>query len=291
MFHVNFNHHYFIFIILIIFISNTVGEFENAFKLSEQQFEQQYGSPKPNQNERLILHCRTGARSAKAGVIAEKLGYKNVENYVGSALEWFDVNAKRYEGASSTIHDYFKFEEQQKRQEKRARSGGLDGDMSLTDNSAASATSTSTATTTTKQTAISDIQEPNIEWDSDPKLKQVFDEFQLQKQHQQKRDTPSPIFLEIYNRTKQLIQQKHGGSSLTAVSKNEVKRALEKAHDEIYAQVKQETAASQHKLNAHVDQLAKQKYPNRSVQSLSASEIAPLRAQAVKELEKQEFSK
>lgn len=38
--------------------------------------------------EELILHCRSGVRSAQAGLFLESMGYKNVKNLVGGMLDW-----------------------------------------------------------------------------------------------------------------------------------------------------------------------------------------------------------
>ena len=38
--------------------------------------------------EELILHCRSGVRSAQAGLFLEAMGYSNVKNLVGGMLDW-----------------------------------------------------------------------------------------------------------------------------------------------------------------------------------------------------------
>jgi rhodanese-related sulfurtransferase len=72
-------------------------EFEEALELPEKDFEKKYGFPKMKKAEVLIVHCRTGGRSAVAAAIAEKRGYQ-VRNFLGSIWEWatIDPNVKRY---------------------------------------------------------------------------------------------------------------------------------------------------------------------------------------------------
>lgn len=72
-------------------------EFEEALELPEKDFEKKYGFPKMKKAEVLIVHCRTGGRSAVAAAIAEKRGYQ-VRNFLGSIWEWatIDQNVKRY---------------------------------------------------------------------------------------------------------------------------------------------------------------------------------------------------
>ena len=80
-----------------------MGEIETALKLKDEAFKAKYGFVKFPTNKRLIFSCRSGiihcvtsdlfafigARSQKACEIATQLGYSNVNNYRGSANEWF----------------------------------------------------------------------------------------------------------------------------------------------------------------------------------------------------------
>jgi rhodanese-related sulfurtransferase len=38
--------------------------------------------------EELIIHCRSGKRSAQAGLILETMGFTNIKNLVGGAIAW-----------------------------------------------------------------------------------------------------------------------------------------------------------------------------------------------------------
>src|SRR5690349_17610263 len=39
-------------------------------------------------DEEIIVHCRSGARSASAKALLEQSGFKNVRNLLGGMLEW-----------------------------------------------------------------------------------------------------------------------------------------------------------------------------------------------------------
>jgi rhodanese-related sulfurtransferase len=41
-------------------------------------------------NDELIVHCRSGKRSAQACLFLETMGYANCKNLVGGILEWQD---------------------------------------------------------------------------------------------------------------------------------------------------------------------------------------------------------
>lgn len=52
-----------------------VGELTDALNLSEEQFEQTYGRPKPTKSTQIIFYCQIGVRSGKATLTAAELGY------------------------------------------------------------------------------------------------------------------------------------------------------------------------------------------------------------------------
>lgn len=45
-------------------------------------------------NDELIVHCRSGKRSAQAGLMLETLGFQNVKNLVGGVLAWQELEKK-----------------------------------------------------------------------------------------------------------------------------------------------------------------------------------------------------
>ncbi|XP_053684044.1 rhodanese domain-containing protein CG4456-like isoform X1 [Sabethes cyaneus] len=61
-------------------------------KLSPDAFEAKYGRKKPAVNDPVIFSCRSGVRAGEAANQADKLGFKNVKNYVGSWLEYAQKN-------------------------------------------------------------------------------------------------------------------------------------------------------------------------------------------------------
>ena len=55
---------------------------------SEEQFQKLFNKNKPDLNTHLIFYCQIGKRSDRAGQMALQLGYKNVQNYLGSWAEY-----------------------------------------------------------------------------------------------------------------------------------------------------------------------------------------------------------
>ncbi len=43
-------------------------------------------------DKEIVVHCRSGARSANAQQIMQKAGFKNVRNLLGGALAWQEKN-------------------------------------------------------------------------------------------------------------------------------------------------------------------------------------------------------
>ncbi len=44
--------------------------------------------------EELIIHCRSGKRSAQAALFLDMLGFKNTKNLTGGILAWQEMNGK-----------------------------------------------------------------------------------------------------------------------------------------------------------------------------------------------------
>lgn len=66
-------------------------ELDEALLLDSKSFEKRYGASKLEKEEQIIFSCKSGVRSEAACSIASQLGFKNVKNYSGSAMEWFDL--------------------------------------------------------------------------------------------------------------------------------------------------------------------------------------------------------
>ncbi|XP_055628377.1 rhodanese domain-containing protein CG4456-like isoform X2 [Toxorhynchites rutilus septentrionalis] len=68
---------------------NTVSD---ELKLSPEAFQEKYGRKKPGNDDPVIFSCRSGVRAGLAANEADKLGFKNVKNYVGSWTEYAEKN-------------------------------------------------------------------------------------------------------------------------------------------------------------------------------------------------------
>jgi len=64
---------------------------KNAFRMSEEAFEEEFGFKKPEMDETLVFTCAAGIRSSAAAQMAAMAGYSNLVNYSGGANEWFSV--------------------------------------------------------------------------------------------------------------------------------------------------------------------------------------------------------
>lgn len=63
-------------------------EMFEAFHMTPEQFEEQYGFPKPKPEETVIFYCQYGARSLMAAQILSWLGYENVLHFRDGYHEW-----------------------------------------------------------------------------------------------------------------------------------------------------------------------------------------------------------
>ncbi|RCK63442.1 Thiosulfate sulfurtransferase RDL2, mitochondrial [Candida viswanathii] len=59
-----------------------------ALDLSEDDFQENFGFPKPSTDKELIFYCLGGVRSTAAEELANTFGYKKRGNYVGSWEDW-----------------------------------------------------------------------------------------------------------------------------------------------------------------------------------------------------------
>ncbi|XP_011053061.1 PREDICTED: uncharacterized protein LOC105145304 isoform X2 [Acromyrmex echinatior] len=65
--------------------NDVVKEFK---ELSEEDFEEKYGKPKPTKDTKIIFSCRSGNRSERVQKQIQELGYKQVFNFEGGWEEW-----------------------------------------------------------------------------------------------------------------------------------------------------------------------------------------------------------
>ncbi|KAK9455131.1 Rhodanese-like domain-containing protein [Dipodascopsis uninucleata] len=62
----------------------------HALSLSEEQFEEQFGFPKPSKEKELIFYCLGGVRSNFAQELAGSFGYQKRGDYSGSWEDWIE---------------------------------------------------------------------------------------------------------------------------------------------------------------------------------------------------------
>lgn len=77
---------------------------EEELKLDANQFESKYERPKPSLDTPIIFSCRSGYRAGTAASIADKLGFKNIKNYVGSWLDYAERNGLTLEPAENKFY-------------------------------------------------------------------------------------------------------------------------------------------------------------------------------------------
>jgi rhodanese-related sulfurtransferase len=62
--------------------------------LSETDFEERFGFPKPKVDTPVLFYCRAGVRSKASATLARQAGFSNVIEYRGSWLDWADNGGK-----------------------------------------------------------------------------------------------------------------------------------------------------------------------------------------------------
>ncbi|KAJ8985645.1 hypothetical protein NQ317_015141 [Molorchus minor] len=68
---------------------DTVADLENVLKtMSHEEFRKKYGMEKPNFDKPIVFSCMKGIRSADAQSISQRLGYRDVKNYLGGWVDW-----------------------------------------------------------------------------------------------------------------------------------------------------------------------------------------------------------
>ncbi|KAL2189532.1 Rhodanese-like protein [Thermothelomyces heterothallicus CBS 203.75] len=60
----------------------------DSFFISEEEFEDRYGYPRPARDAEVVFYCRAGVRSRAAAGLAREAGWTNVGEYPGSWLDW-----------------------------------------------------------------------------------------------------------------------------------------------------------------------------------------------------------
>jgi len=66
-----------------------LAELADAFAMSPIAFMDRYGFHLPTKSTKIVAYCRSGARSERAAMILQMMGFVDVANYRGSYVEWF----------------------------------------------------------------------------------------------------------------------------------------------------------------------------------------------------------
>ncbi|KAJ4300462.1 Thiosulfate sulfurtransferase rdl2, mitochondrial [Collariella sp. IMI 366227] len=66
----------------------------DSFFISEEEFEDRFGYPRPARDAEVLFYCRSGVRSRAAAGLAQDAGWTKVGEFPGSWLEWFEKGGK-----------------------------------------------------------------------------------------------------------------------------------------------------------------------------------------------------
>ena len=78
------------------------GHIPNSENIPLSSFKENYSKSLKDQNEKLVLTCRSGGRSMAAGKFLESRGFKDLTNHEGGATEW-DQNEYPLTGEGKVI--------------------------------------------------------------------------------------------------------------------------------------------------------------------------------------------
>lgn len=60
----------------------------DSFFISEDEFEDRFGYPRPSKDSEVVFYCKAGVRSRGAAGLAREAGWEKVGEYPGSWLDW-----------------------------------------------------------------------------------------------------------------------------------------------------------------------------------------------------------
>ncbi|KAK4100827.1 Rhodanese-like protein, partial [Parathielavia hyrcaniae] len=66
----------------------------DSFHISDDEFEDRFGYPRPARDAEVVMYCRAGVRSRAAAGLASDAGWEKVGEYPGSWLDWFEKGGK-----------------------------------------------------------------------------------------------------------------------------------------------------------------------------------------------------
>lgn len=66
----------------------------DSFHISEEEFEDRFGFPRPARDQEVVFYCKAGVRSRAAAGLAKDAGWSKVGEYPGSWLDWAEKGGK-----------------------------------------------------------------------------------------------------------------------------------------------------------------------------------------------------
>eukprot|EP00934_Nitzschia_sp_Nitz4_P003125 Nitzschia sp. Nitz4//scaffold160_size51814//30220//30858//NITZ4_006913-RA/size51814-processed-gene-0.25-mRNA-1//-1//CDS//3329537854//3115//frame0 len=75
---------------------------QDVFGMDPDDFQDEFGFPKPTTDETLVFSCAAGVRSYQAAIMASQHNYTNLVNYQGGAMEWFRVYPQGFTAADQS---------------------------------------------------------------------------------------------------------------------------------------------------------------------------------------------
>lgn len=66
----------------------------DSFHISEEEFEDRFGYPRPAKDAQVVFYCKAGVRSRAAAGLAKDAGWESVGEYPGSWLDWYEKGGK-----------------------------------------------------------------------------------------------------------------------------------------------------------------------------------------------------
>ncbi|GAB1318804.1 Thiosulfate sulfurtransferase rdl2, mitochondrial [Madurella fahalii] len=66
----------------------------DSFHISDEEFEDRFGYPRPGRDTEVVFYCKAGVRSRGAAGLAKDAGWTKVGEFPGSWLEWYEKGGK-----------------------------------------------------------------------------------------------------------------------------------------------------------------------------------------------------
>ncbi|KXX82139.1 Thiosulfate sulfurtransferase RDL2, mitochondrial [Madurella mycetomatis] len=66
----------------------------DSFHISDEEFEDRFGYPRPGRDTEVVFYCKAGVRSRGAAGLAKEAGWAKVGEFPGSWVEWYEKGGK-----------------------------------------------------------------------------------------------------------------------------------------------------------------------------------------------------